>query len=62
MTRRSDLMCEDIFDCDHRPETPIVKGSEIVSWVCRCGTRKHDVGSCRCPHCATASSKNKKND
>jgi hypothetical protein len=30
-------MCEDLFGCDHTPETPISDGGEIVSWVCRCG-------------------------
>jgi hypothetical protein len=37
MTRRRDLMCEDLFGCDHTPETPIVDEGVIVSWVCRCG-------------------------
>ncbi len=40
MTRRRDLMCEDLFGCDHEPETPISEGGEIVYWVCRCGTKK----------------------
>lgn len=40
MTRRRDLMCEDIFGCDHTPETPVTEEGEIVYWLCRCG-RKH---------------------
>lgn len=40
MTRRRDLMCEDLFGCDHEPETPIVENGEIVHWVCRCGEKK----------------------
>lgn len=41
MTRRSDLMCEDIFGCTHEPETPVIEddGNEILYWVCRCGRR-----------------------
>lgn len=32
------MMCEDIFGCDHRSETPIVDHlGEIVHWRCRCG-------------------------
>lgn len=43
MTRRSDMMLEDIFGCDHTPETPITDdGGEILYWVCRCG-RMHPV-------------------
>lgn len=37
MTRRSDLMCEDIFGCKHEPETAIVENGEILEWRCRCG-------------------------
>ena len=39
MTRRRDLMCEDIFGCTHEPEIPISDDAtgEIVSWRCRCG-------------------------
>ena len=37
MTRRRDLMCEDIFGCDHVGRTSISDGGEIVSWVCACG-------------------------
>jgi len=40
MTRRRDLMCEDLFGCDHTPETPIVEDGAVLYWVCRCG-RKH---------------------
>lgn len=39
MTRRSDLMCEDLDECTHEPETPIIEGGEIVGWLCRCGVR-----------------------
>lgn len=42
MTRRRDLMCEDIFGCDHTPEVPIVEDGAVVHYVCRCG-RKHPV-------------------
>lgn len=37
MTRRSDLMCEDLFGCDHTPETPESRDGQIVGWRCRCG-------------------------
>ena len=37
MTRYSDMMCEDIFGCNHAPETPITQDGEIVEWRCRCG-------------------------
>jgi hypothetical protein len=39
MTRNSDLRLDDLFGCDHTPETPIVDESigEILWWVCRCG-------------------------
>ena len=43
MTRRSDLMCEDIFGCDHALETPISHDGEIVAWACRCGARREWV-------------------
>ena len=39
MTRRSDLMCEDLFGCDHSPEIPISEHGEIVEWRCRCGRK-----------------------
>lgn len=40
MTRNSDLRLEDIFECQHTPETPIVDDcGEILYWVCRCGHR-----------------------
>lgn len=43
MTRRSDMMLEDIYGCQHTPETPIVDDSgEILYWLCRCG-RKQQV-------------------
>lgn len=37
MTRRSDLMCEDLFGCTHEAEVPVSDGEEIVAWKCRCG-------------------------
>ena len=43
MTRRRDLMCEDIFGCCHEPEIPISQDGEIVAWVCACGARTHPV-------------------
>lgn len=39
MTRRRDLICEDIFGCTHEPETPVSDGGEILYWMCRCGRR-----------------------
>lgn len=40
MTRRRDLMCEDLFGCTHEPETPIVDDDGvIVEWRCRCGRK-----------------------
>jgi len=39
MTRRSDLMCEDLFECNHSPEIPISENGEIVEWRCRCGQK-----------------------
>jgi hypothetical protein len=44
MTRRSDLMLEDLTGCTHESETPICDedGSEILYWVCRCGQRCPD--------------------
>lgn len=44
-------MCEDLFGCDHAPETAVVGGNEIVAWLCRCGSKTHVVGSCQCVHC-----------
>lgn len=41
MTRNRELRCEDIFGCDHTPETPIVEEGEIVYWMCRCGRRHY---------------------
>lgn len=41
MTRRSDLMCEDLFGCDHDPETPLSNvDGEIYAWLCRCGSHQ----------------------
>jgi len=42
MTRRSDLMCEDLFGCTHEPEIPVSQDGEIIHWLCRCG-KKVDV-------------------
>lgn len=41
MTRNSDLRLDDLFNCNHVPETPIVDEctGEILWWVCRCGRR-----------------------
>lgn len=50
MTRRSDLMCEDLFECDHAPETAVVDDGQIVAWICRCGSKQHVVGICGCEH------------
>lgn len=43
MTRRSDMMLEDITGCDHEPETPVIEedGTEIIYWLCRCGRRHY---------------------
>lgn len=40
MTRNADLRLEDLRGCDHSAETPIVEGSIILYWVCRCGAKK----------------------
>ena len=39
VTRRRDIMCEDIFECDHSPETPVVDSvyGDVAEWRCRCG-------------------------
>lgn len=51
MTRRRDLMCEDIFCCTHEPETPVTDGSgEIAYWVCRCGTKRTAVDQIQPTH------------
>lgn len=40
MTRRRDMMCEDLFGCEHEPETPILDANgNIDHWRCRCGRR-----------------------
>lgn len=44
MTRRSDLMLEDIEGCDHQPETAVSMRGEVIHWLCRCG-RKHEPGA-----------------
>lgn len=43
MTRRRDLMCEDIFECDHEPEVAISEGGEVIAWRCRCGRKTVSV-------------------
>ena len=43
MTRRRDLMCEDIFGCDHTASVPVSEGNELVAWMCSCGAVKHPV-------------------
>lgn len=37
MTRHRDLMCEDLFECQHKAEIPISSEGMIVEWRCRCG-------------------------
>lgn len=50
MTRRRDLMCEDIFGCDHKPETPITDSDgDILYWQRRCGERHKVPGARRTP-------------
>lgn len=48
MTRRRDLMCEDIFGCDHALTIPISENGTILYWRCVCGakqqTGKFDTG------------------
>lgn len=53
MTRNRELYLEDLTDCTHEPEIPVVEddGTEILYWICRCGRRcpegpkpkEHDV-------------------
>ena len=45
MTRRSDLILEDLTGCTHEPETPVCDdaGTEILYWLCRCGRRRREV-------------------
>lgn len=41
MTRRREMMLEDLFDCEHEPEIPIVDdGGSILYWRCRCGEKR----------------------
>jgi len=43
MTRRRDLMLEDLFECKHEAEIPIVSEyGEILHWRCHCGRRVAD--------------------
>lgn len=44
-------MCEDLFECDHAPETAVMVQDMIESWICRCGSKEHVVGVCWCEHC-----------
>ena len=40
MTRRSDLMLEDLTGCDHSPAIPVVDDfGNIDHWLCHCGRR-----------------------
>lgn len=43
MTRRRDLMCEDLFGCDHQPTIPVSRDGEIFEWTCGCGARSYSV-------------------
>lgn len=43
MTRRSDLMCEDLFGCDHAPTIAISDDGKIVRWTCVCGEYSEPV-------------------
>jgi hypothetical protein len=49
MTRRRDLMCEDIFGCVHYPEVAVSRDGEIVEWRCRCGKYSRSVASAEVP-------------
>lgn len=37
MTRKRDLMCEDILGCDHTPTIPISDHGFVIEWRCMCG-------------------------
>ena len=40
MTRNRELDLEDLRDCEHAPEFPIVDDDNIiVAWCCACGRR-----------------------
>ena len=39
MTRRREMMLEDLFGCDHEPELAVSEGGQILYWRCRCGER-----------------------
>jgi len=43
MTRRSDLMLEDLLGCRHELTLPVVDDDtwEILYWRCVCGAREH---------------------
>jgi hypothetical protein len=43
MTRRRDLMCEDIFGCNHRTTIPLSQDGRVVQWRCVCGERVRSV-------------------
>ena len=40
MTRRSDLMLEDLIGCDHEPTLPVTQNGEVLYWRCTCGAKK----------------------
>lgn len=39
MTRRRDMMLEDLLECGHELTIPISENGEIISWRCDCGAR-----------------------
>lgn len=43
MTRRSDLMLEDLRGCNHEMTIPISENGEILYWRCTCGERRQSV-------------------
>lgn len=40
MTRRRDLMLEDLTGCNHEPTIPISENGEVLYWRCTCGQRR----------------------
>jgi hypothetical protein len=43
MTKNYELDLRDLYECEHRPEIPVVDDSgNVTHWVCRCG-RQHPV-------------------
>lgn len=44
MTRRREMMCEDLFECTHEPETAIADpDGNVYAWQCRCGAYRFDA-------------------